>query len=147
MEINNDCIRDILKYCVKNIDYIEYSVNSWREKSVSLHQLYSDEKLKKYEKKVIMYSVKKLYENNFIVVNNITPTGKEKEYIENCYIVDVTIDGHNFYNSIKDDTVWNKTKNIISRAGNHTLKFIEDTAQMVAVASAKQMVTVMMTKN
>lgn len=39
-----------------------------------------------------MYSVKKLYENNFIVVNNITPTGKEKEYIENCYIVDVTID-------------------------------------------------------
>lgn len=49
------------------------------------------------------------------------------------------------YNSIQEDTVWNKTKSIISKAGNHTLSFIEETAQMIATESAKQIITVMMT--
>ena len=44
------------------------------------------------------------------------------------------------------DTVWNKTKHIIGSVGNQTLKFIEYTAQMVATASAKQAITIMMTQ-
>lgn len=68
------------------------------------------------------------------------------QYPGSLEIKEVTYLGHNFYNFIQDDTVWNKTKTIIAKAGNHTLKFIEDTAQMVAVASAKQAVTVMMTQ-
>lgn len=80
----------------------------------------------------------------YIKLQNISPLNKT--YINNCIISDVTYLGHNFYNSIQDDTVWNKTKSIIAKAGNHTLKFVEDTAQMIAVASAKQAITVMMTQ-
>ena len=36
------------------------------------------------------------------------------------------------------------TKNVVGQVGNHTLKFIEDTAQKIAVESAKQAVTITM---
>lgn len=59
----------------------------------------------------------------------------------------MTIYGHNFYNSIQEDTIWNYTKHIVGKVGNHTLKFIEDTAQKVAVEMAKQAITVTMKQN
>ena len=144
MKLNPDCMRIILKYCVENIDYKELDLNSWFEKSVSLDMLYNCEELKSFDKKEIMYSVMKLYEYRYIALSNISPE-KGQKYFDRCDIIDVTIYGHDFYNAIQEDTIWNKTKNIVGKVGNHTLKFIEDTAQMVAVASAKQAVATIMT--
>ena len=145
MKLNPDCMRIILKYCVENIDYKELELNQWHEKSVTLNMLYSCEELKNYEKKEIMYSVMKLYEYNYIVLSQILPN-KGQKYIDSCDITDVTISGHNFYESIQEDNIWSKTKHIIGNVGNHTLKFIEDTAQKVASESAKQAITIMMTQ-
>lgn len=144
MDMNIECVRKIICYCVKNIDYEEISLNEWKEKYISLNTLYDTKDLKEFPRKDIMYSVMRLNEMGYIKLQNVSPLNKT--YINNCIISDVTYLGHNFYNSIQDDTVWNKTKSIIAKAGNHTLKFVEDTAQMVAVASAKQAVTVMMTQ-
>lgn len=85
----------------------------------------------------------KLFEYSFITVSKIRPTDGQK-YFDSCDITDVTVYGHDFYNSIQEDTIWNKTKNIVGQVGNHTLKFIEDTAQKIAVESAKQAVSITM---
>ena len=53
MCLDINCIRDIIIYCVENIDYKEIPVNSWKVISVSLDKLYNSEKLSKYEKKDI----------------------------------------------------------------------------------------------
>lgn len=143
MKLNPECIRCVLKYCVENIDYKEIGLGDWTCRCVSLDELYKSKELKKYDKKDIMYSVLKLHEYNYIIITNVSP--KNKTYFDKCSISDVTIHGHNFYESIREDTIWNKTKNVIGKVGNHTLHFIEDTAQMIAVESAKQAVTIMMT--
>ena len=145
MKLNPDCMRIILKYCVENIDYQEISVNNWAGKTVTLQMLYKCVELKKFDKRDIMYSVMKLCEYNYITLSNIYPNEGQK-YINSCTITDVTVYGHNFYESIQEDTIWNKTKHIIGSVGNHTLKFIEDTAQKVATESAKQAITIMMTQ-
>lgn len=136
-------MRIILKYCVEHLDYEEISLEKWQEKSITLKKLYGNEELKCFEKKEIMYSVMKLYEYGFITVWHIQPT-QGQSYFDNCDITDVTVTGHDFYNSILEDTIWNKTKNVVSQVGNHTLKFIEDTAQKIAVESAKQVVSITM---
>ena len=143
MKLNPDCMRTILKYCVENIDYEEIDLEQWYEKSITLNMLYKSEELKIFDKKDIMYSVMKLYEYGFISVSGIFPTQGQK-YFDRCDITDITISGHDFYNSIQEDTIWNKTKGVVGKVGNHTLKFIEDTAQMVAIASAKQAIAAMM---
>lgn len=145
MKLNPDCMRIILKYCVENIDYKEVELNSWSEKTVTLQMLYENKIFEKFAKKDIMYSVMKLCEYNYITLARVCPNEGQK-YIDSCTITDVTVCGHNFYESIQEDTIWNKTKHIIGDVGNHTLKFIEDTAQKVAIESAKQAITVIMTQ-
>jgi hypothetical protein len=145
MKLNPDCMRVVLKYCVENIDYQEINLGGWFEKTVTLQMLYEDKEFSKFMKKDIMYSVMKLCEYNYITLSQVYPNGGKK-YIDNCIITDVTMHGHNFYESIQEDTIWNKTKHIIGSVGNHTLKFIEDTAQKVATESAKQAITIMITQ-
>lgn len=145
MNINIDCMRKVLEFCIENIDYEEINSNEWQEKYVDLNMLYDSKKLKKYKHKDIMHSVMKLHEIQFLKLKDILPTNTS--YINSCTITDVTMLGHNFYDSVKDDNVWNKTKNLVFAAGNHTINFIEETAQKVAVASVQQAVAVMMTKN
>mgnify|MGYP004615281511 CR=1 FL=1 len=145
MKLNPDCMRVILKYCVEHIDYKDIGLNQWHENSVTLAMLYNNEELKRFEKKEIMYSVMKLYEYRFITVGRVQPMDGQK-YFDSCDITDVTVTGHEFYNAIQEDTIWNKTKNIVGQVGNHTLKFIEDTAQKIAVESAKQVITLAVMK-
>ena len=144
MQINEDCIRDVLGYIINNIDYRKEK-DKHRVIEVSLLQLYNDELLlKNYEEKDIMYSVLKLLEIHFIKVSDIFPVNKST--IERCKICEVTYAGHKFYSTIQPESIWEKTKSIINKVGNHTLNFIETIAHDIAIESAKQAVTITMTK-
>lgn len=141
MTINEDCIRDILGYLVKNIDYEKDIDGSFRVVQVSLFQLYKDADLSTlYKDKDIMYSVLKLLEIHFIKVSDIFP--KNQSIIDRCAICEVTYTGHKFYETIQPESVWNKTKSIVGKIGNHTLGFIESVAHDVAVESAKEFVRI-----
>ena len=61
MDINLDCIRCVMKYCVDNIDYEEFG-NDWQTKSVNLVMMYASSDLSSFSKKEIMRSVLKLDE-------------------------------------------------------------------------------------
>ena len=53
--------------------------------------------------------------------------------------------GYQFAETIKEPTIWEKTKSIAGRVGNHTLGFVEGIAHDVAVEIGKQAITIMMT--
>ena len=144
MQINLDCLKDVLLYCVNNIDYIEKD-NTWDAQSVNLAMMYRASELGKYEKKDIMRSVLKLKECSFIKISTCFP--ENKPYLKRCSIEDITISGYQFINSVKEPSIWEKTKSIANKLGNHMLGFIEGVAHDIAVESAKQAVTIMMTQN
>ena len=91
-----------------------------------------------------MYSVLKLKEAEYIKISCEQPKDKEATYIDDCVIMDVTMKGHQFAETIKEPTVWEKTKSIANKVGNHTLHFLENLAHDVAVEIAKQTISVMM---
>lgn len=142
MNLNIDCIRDVLIYCADNIDVkLNQKITGgvkWDIKDVTLNNLYQSELNKKYEEKEIMYAVAKLFECGFIIITHRLPP--ESIYIESCNIVDVTFRGHQFLESIKEPTAWEKTKDIASKVGNYTLRFIEDTAQKIAVTATAALI-------
>lgn len=145
MQINIDCLKDVLAFCINNIDY-KQEYDSWNTRYVDLNMLYSDEKLKKeYEKKDIMRSVLKLEECRFIKISTKYPV--DKPYIDNCSIEDITMHGYQFYESIQDPSIWEKTKSIVGKVGNHTLGFIESVAHDIAVEAAKEAVKIAAWKN
>lgn len=141
MRINIDCLRDVLLYCINNLDYIENGY-IWKCEVVELNDIYKSEDLQQYPKKDIMYSVLKLKESEYIKTSCEQP--KEATYINDCVIMDVTMKGHQFAETIKEPTVWEKTKSIANKVGNHTLHFLENLAHDVAVEIAKQSISVMM---
>ncbi len=140
MQMNIDCLKDVLQYCVDNIDY-EEDGDSWNTKSVNLFMMYESPKLK-YDKKDIMRSVLKLDECGFIKVSTKFPNNKP--YLERCSIEDVTYRGYQFIESVREPSVWEKTKSIAGKVGNHTLNFIESVAHDVAVEAGKEAIKVAM---
>ena len=141
MRINIDCLRAVLLYCINNLDYIENGY-IWKCEYVDLNDMYKSEELQQYQKKDIMYSVLKLKESEYIKISCEQP--KAATYIDDCVIVDVTMKGHQFAETVKQSTVWEKTKTIVSKIGNHILGFIEAVAHDIAVESAKQVVSIML---
>lgn len=144
MRINEECIRDILKYLIEKLEVIVLDNEYYRYDIIYAANLFDN--LQEYKRKDILYSLKILYENNFIIGYNLEANENAQDY-NNVIIFDVTYKGHQFYESIQPENVWIKTKNIISKVGSHALNFVEQTAQMVAAESAKQAVTIMMTCN
>lgn len=56
MQMNLECIKDVLLYCVNNIK-IKKVGNDWKIDKVNLETLYNADELKKYDQIDIMYSV------------------------------------------------------------------------------------------
>lgn len=97
----------------------------------------------KYTREDIWYSVYNLSQDRFIDTNDIRKQSQAGFAYVNIY--NVTHRGHQFYETIQPQPLWDKTKSIVSKVGVHTLGFIESVAHDIAVESAKQAVTIMMT--
>ena len=67
MQMNLECIKDVLLYCVNNIK-IKKVGNDWKIDKVNLETLYNADELKKYDQIDIMYSVIKLKECHYISI-------------------------------------------------------------------------------
>ena len=143
MRINIDCLRAVLLYCIKNLDYTETGY-IWKCEIIELKEMYESNELQQFQKKDIMYSVLKLKESEYIKTSCEQPKDKEATYINDCVIMDVTMKGHQFAETIKEPTVWEKTKSIANKVGNHTLHFLESLAHDIAIEIAKQTISAMM---
>lgn len=142
MKLNDECIRDIMKYLV---DYLEWSIDSEGQiiyNGINAQMIANT--LEKYNVITICQSIHILAEQDFIRGDNLFDM--KYQYPGSITIKEITYLGHNFYNSIQDDTTWSKTKSVIGKIGNHSLHFMEKTAQLIAKEAAKQAVAITMTK-
>lgn len=135
MKLNPDCIRDVLLYLEENLKISEREFLP-----ITLYTL--EEELTKYSKEDIFYSVYNLRQIRFIEGTFVDTTS---EKMQQCRIENITYAGHQFLATVKPETIWNKTKSVVSKVGVHTLAFIESVAHDMAVESAKQAVTIAMT--
>lgn len=138
MKLNPDCIRDVLLYLEENLKIKDGKIFI----PITLKTL--QEELTNYSSEDVFYSVYNLHQIRFIE-GKINDVHNMKMMF--CDIENITYAGHQFLSNIRPQPIWEKTKSIVSKIGNHTLGFIEGVAHDIAVESAKQAVTIMMTQN
>lgn len=133
MEMNIDCIRDILSFIVDtqtiddNLTIVPIQVND----------IYDGEKLKNYSKQEIFYSLTLLKEGEYILCTS----SSYSNVVVLFEVIRITYKGHTFYESIREQTVWEQAKSAAKQVGNHTLEFIESIAHDVAVEGAKMIIS------
>lgn len=144
MSINENCIREILKFLIESNNVLCFPNQFFRYESFSAIEIHNN--IPQFELNDVLYSLKILNEAGFITGHNLKAYDIAKDS-NNVIVYDVTYRGHSFYNSIKPENVWKKTKNIVNKVGVHTLNFIEDTAQKIAVNSATALITTALNPN
>jgi hypothetical protein len=100
MKLNHDCIRDLLLFLENNL-----TINSFGEHNeIQIKYITAKEELEKYSKEDIYYSSIKLVEAEFL--NALYKNALADDLI----ITDITWNGHDYINSIRDPKVWSKIK-------------------------------------
>ena len=123
MKLNYDCIRDVLLYLEENLEL---------NNSIYLENIKLD-----YSSDDIYYSVQKLEEISYINARIIKADGVA---ILDAIIFDITFYGHEFLNTIRPKTVWEKTKDISGKLGTKSISAITQIAsQIAAQLISKQM--------
>jgi len=137
MKLNTDCIRDVLLYLEENL-----RIDNRIYAGITLTTL--QEKLSNYSSDDVFYTVDNLRQAGFIdcQFGKITDGN-----FRHCSIYNITYQGHQFLESIRPETIWKKTKSVISTVGVHALSFIENVAHDVAVETSKQAISVMFKQN
>ncbi len=114
MKLNYDCMRDILLALEKT------KINESLSYKVLRHNL-------NYEADEIWYSCHLLYENGYISATCI-------DDINNCdlpfypYIKELTLKGHEFLNSIRSNSIWEKVKAIAKKIGASSASAVAEIA-------------------
>lgn len=142
MKINEDCVRSVLSYFVDNLA-LKLSDTKGDFDKISMMKVMKDFG-GTYSKEDIWYTIYNLSKEGYIETNNIREQSRNGfAYVD---IFNVTHIGHQFYESIQPDTIWDKTKAVINKVGVHSIRFVANVAHDIAVESAKQATTIIMCK-
>lgn len=118
MKLNNDCVRDLLLYIEEN---------STINKPLNMVNV----SIKEYSNDEICYTSLKLVEASFI-------NGKTFQADNNIFyafmVQDLTWEGHQFLDNIRDPKVWTETKSKLSKFMSTSLSVAADVASQVIAA-------------
>ncbi|WP_247941414.1 DUF2513 domain-containing protein [Streptococcus oralis] len=110
MKLNPDCIRDLL---------LDVEAKSTFDNVV----IYSEEKdeplFNKYGVDTVFYHIRQADHAGFFI-------GEVTYTFESAIIIDLSPAAHEFLANIRQDTNWNKTKSIASKAGSFSLNVLKD---------------------
>lgn len=123
MKLNHECVRDLLLFIE---DALEYGTYANAERIV----------LKDYSKNVIVYTADKLLEAGYIGGSRHEYSGHDN--LPSIGISSITWEGHKFLDSIRDDSVWKNTKNILSGFSSVSLGIVSNVASQVISHIIKQ---------
>ena len=85
-----------------------------------------------YTKDELEYTINKMLEGHILNYSGDLNT---------CYqITDISFTGIQLLNAIRPESTWEKTKTIANKVGDHTLSFLEDTAQKIAVTATAALI-------
>lgn len=125
MRIDADLVRNIMLYLEKNIEFTENQNGTMSTTSIHWKKLFEDSTLSsKYNVEDIKYTVYQLGEANFIKPS-ITRAGGG---ISSIVVDDITWEGHEFLNNIRDDKVYSKVKTVLSGIKSVSINIISKTA-------------------
>lgn len=124
MRFNYDCIRDVLLYLESNLGYEE---DSTILKTLNWQQISNASELsEKYSTDEITHCLELLKDNDFIKVPNFRRLPSGDIYIFD--VNDITWNGYDLLDTIKNDTVWQKTKEQLKKVGSSGMNIILSTA-------------------
>lgn len=121
MVLNPDCVRDVL-LAVESCPF---------GKHLTLQALC--DQLSSYTEENIHYTCLKLEEGGYLTL--ITFSGLRMPMPAIKQISDITFQGHEFLNSIRETSNWGKVKAVAKRAGTFSLQSLGTIAQEVAKAA------------
>ena len=115
MELNKDCVRDILLKCEELLQMNDDGTMNTLQSS-DLHEV-----LPNYDLSVIKYSVLKMEEAELI---NAKIISFDDSIVGEFLIFDITYFGHEFIEQIKDDNNWNKVKDVAKKVGSSSIDIL-----------------------
>ena len=127
MVLNPDCVRDVL-LAVESSGFGE---------TVTLYSL--EKSLPAYTYNELWYTCLKLEEGGYLDLMTFSQIGSHYPAIKQ--INDMTYFGHEFLNTIRPETTWDKTKEVARKVGTSSLEYIGEIAKglmSTAITSALQ---------
>lgn len=115
MELNKDCVRDILLKCEELLQMNDDGTMNTLQ-SGDLKEVLPD-----YDLSVIKYSVLKMDEADLI---NARIISFDDSIVGEFLIFDITYFGHEFIEQIKDDNNWNKVKDVAKEVGSSSIDIL-----------------------
>ncbi|MGE8037804.1 DUF2513 domain-containing protein [Lysinibacillus sp. NPDC093692] len=107
MKLNFDAMREIMFVIEEQPSNIDVNV------------VVFDARLERFDKNELGYAIEKLIESNLLNGQ----VGKSKTGTQ-LLIHSISLEGHQFIDAIRQDTVWNKTKETASKVGAATIREI-----------------------
>ena len=127
MKLNYDCVRDVLLYLEKNLNF---------KNDVLFKKSFSTPDLK-YSHEDIIYTVLKLTEADFLFTSRRKPRYDALlPYPPDVKVFDITYAGHEFLNTIRDNKIWNNVKKSLSTLTSYSFKILIDIASNIAIQKA-----------
>lgn len=112
MTLNYDCIRDVLLYLEDTLEYTDNQI-AMTHTRLTINSIANE--LSSYSKEDVQYTIEKLYEARYIRIVNIIHD--KNGYMTSGYIDDITWEGFNFLNNIREKSIWEATKEGAKKVG------------------------------
>lgn len=119
MKLNIDCVRSVL-LAIENLEYGEVC---------NFSDFLSKPELYGYQENDVQYTCQKLLEAGYIKAL-IAHSLRQPEFV--ARVSDLTYSGHEFLNTIRKDTLWEKTKNIAKNIGISSLSGLSEIGKQLA---------------
>lgn len=119
MELNHECIRDILLFS-EELPYLEHA---------SGDQIFNSKRLKKYSSDQINYAITRLGSNDAQLIKGNVKITNGNPYITT--ISGLTFEGHKYLDNIRDPKVWSESKKIASKLGSVSIDIMSTIATSV----------------
>lgn len=118
MRLNQDCVRDCLKFVESDLTLGHF---------LRLSDFLTSDSLKKYSEQDIKYTLMKLSETDFL---HSTPNILENDLISFSTGM-LTWNGHKFLDTIRDPEVWSKTKKVTSHLESVSITLLSEIGSKV----------------
>lgn len=126
MKLNHDCTRECLLFLEQELEL---------EQSIDPNDVINN---LNYPEEITSYALQKLREANYIVGGiNINYDFYGNGMKVNTPIKDITWEGHEYLDTVRDNRVWKKTKNITSSLKSVSLSMMKTVATQVLVGILK----------
>lgn len=136
MILNPDCVRDVLLYLETHLNYVDRDDCALEHNFITFHTIANDLAQEHgYDTNSVNYTIEKLLEARFITSNK--QSRGNNNTILYATISDITWNGHQFLNNIRQQSIWDATKSGAKKIGATSISALS----MIAMEIIKAIVT------